>query len=276
MKHYEKWIKNKNYLGSSETICETSNKNIWWFIGFVEGDGSFIVSKDRVFFIINQKDPKVLYKIRDILGIGKISLYNNYYRYILTKKDHILFLINIFNGRLILNKTNERFKSWLSLENYDHINYIYNDYKSFTLNNAWLSGFIEAEGCFNARIPCGLVNTNSIKSLRIRLRFIVDKKLEDNLLIKIKDSLNCGFIEHRNSEMSRFVLDSNKKLFVIIKYLDIYKLKGIKNISYIKFKRLWNKLELKQHLNIVSLKVKKRLLNLVKTINKLDEEIVHK
>ena len=34
--------------------------------------------------------------------------------------------------------------------------------------------------------------------------------------------------------------------------------------------------ELKQHINIVSLKVKKRLLNLVKTINKLDEEIVHK
>ena len=38
MKHYEKWRKNKNYLGSSETICETSNKNIWWFIGLQEGD----------------------------------------------------------------------------------------------------------------------------------------------------------------------------------------------------------------------------------------------
>ena len=275
MKHYEKWIKNKNYLGSSETICETSNKNIWWFIGFIEGDGSFIVSKNRVFFIINQKDPKVLYKVRDILGIGKISKYNNYYRYILTKKDHILFLIYIFNGRLILNKTNERFKYWLSLGLYSNINYIYNDYKSFTLDNAWLSGFIEAEGCFNARV----VNTNNnSKSLRIRLRFIVDQKSEDRVLIKIKESLNCGFIEDRKvvKDMSRFVLDSNKDQIVIIKYLDTYKLKGIKNISYIKFKRLWNKLELKQHLNIVSLKVKKRLLNLVKTINKLDEEIVHK
>ena len=275
MKHYEKWRKNKNYLGSSETICETSNKNIWWFIGFVEGDGSFIVSKDRIFFIINQKDPKVLYKIRDILGIGKVSKYNNYYRYILTKKDHILFLIYIFNGRLILNKTNERLLSWLSLALYCDINYIYNDYKSFTLDNAWLSGFIEAKGCFNARV----VNTNNnSKSLGIRLRFIVDQKSEDKILIKIKDSFNCGFIEDRNDlvGMSRFVLDSNKDQIVIIKYLDTYKLKGIKNISYIKFKRLWNKLELKQHINIVSLKVKKRILNLVKTINKLDEEIVHK
>ena len=132
MRHYQKWEKNKNYLGSSETICEKSINNLWWFIGFVEGDGSFIVSKNRCFFIINQKDPKVLYKIKNILGIGKISKYNNYYRYILTKQEHILFLIYIFNGRLLLNKTNIIFKEWLLLLNID---YMYNDYNYFTLNN---------------------------------------------------------------------------------------------------------------------------------------------
>jgi len=83
-----------------------------------------------------------------------------------------------------------------------------------------------------------VVNTNNnSKSLRIRLRFIVDQKSEDKILIKIKDSFNCGFIIDLVG-MSRFVLDSNKDQIAIIKYLDTYKLKGIKNISYIKFKRL--------------------------------------
>ena len=262
MKNYQKWQKNKNYLGSSETICETSINNIWWFIGFTEGNGSFIRSNNRLYFIINQKNPLVLYKIKSILGIGKISKYNNYYRYILTKQEHILFLIYIFNGRLLLNKTNIKFKEWLL-----NIDYIYNDYNSFTLNNAWLSGFIDAEGCFNARIVNIEKDNNS---LHIHLRFIIDQKNELNILKKIKEKFNCGHIKY----MSTFVLDANKKQCVVIDYLDKFKLKGIKNVSYIKFKRLWNKLNLKQHLNIKSIKIEIRLINLVKTLNKIDEDRV--
>ena len=264
MKNYQKWQKNKNYLGSSETICETSINNIWWFIGFTEGNGSFIRSNNRLYFIINQKNPLVLYKIKSILGIGKISKYNNYYRYILTKQEHILFLIYIFNGRLLLNKTNIIFKEWLLLLNID---YIYNDYNSFTLNNAWLSGFIDAEGYFNADI----VNIKDNNSLNIHLKFTIDQKNELNILKKIKEKFNCGYIEHN---MWRFVLNANKNQCIVIDYLDKFKLKGIKNVNYIKFKRLWNKLNLKQNINIKSIKIERRLRNLVKTLNKIDEDRV--
>lgn len=289
-------------LGSSETIRETSIgprramplpeggghiNDIWWFIGFVEGAGSFLVSttkggRTQVFFIINQKDPKVLWKIRDILGIGKISQYDTYYRYVLTKNDHILFLINILNGRLILKKTNKRFNNWLKVEKYSHIPRGKSDYESYTLSNAWLSGFIEAEGCFNARVT--RPKAASDNSLRIRLRFIIDQKNESDLLLRIKESFNCGFIEttplrpfrvaggqRAEKEMKRFVLDANKRQSRIIDYLETYPLKGDKKVSYIKFKRLWNKLELKQHLNITSSKVRKRLLNLVETINSRED-----
>ena len=62
-----------NKIGSSETIRKTtfnfyayqrnlvSHKKkinvafLEWFIGFVEGDGSFIVSNTRLFFIMKQK-----------------------------------------------------------------------------------------------------------------------------------------------------------------------------------------------------------------------------
>ena len=44
-----------------------------WFIGFTEGDGSFIVSKNKVYFDITQSvsDIQVLYYIKKELGFGK-------------------------------------------------------------------------------------------------------------------------------------------------------------------------------------------------------------
>jgi len=41
-------------------------KFINWFVGFTEGDGSFVVDNNtnRISFIITQKDPKVLYYIK--------------------------------------------------------------------------------------------------------------------------------------------------------------------------------------------------------------------
>lgn len=46
-----------------------------WFIGFSEGDASwqFDEKSKRNYFIINQKDPKVLYKIKKILQCVKFE-----------------------------------------------------------------------------------------------------------------------------------------------------------------------------------------------------------
>ena len=277
MNNFQQWQNNKNYLGSSETIRETSINNIWWFIGFAEGDGSFQISQsqNRVFFVINQKNPRVLYQIKSILGIGKVTKYGTYHRYILSKREHIWFLIYLFNGRLILNKTNERFKKWFLFEHNSHVDYIYNDYNSFTIKNAWLSGFIEAEGNFNAVFRENL-KKNDETSLHIRLRFKVDQKNELNLLHKIKESFGCGHVNHRkNKEFALFTIGDRENLVRIINYLNIYPLKGSKNISFIRFKNLWNRVNLKQHVDIPSLKIKNRLINLLRSINKIDEDRVH-
>lgn len=45
-----------------------------WFIGFVEGDGSFSISNNKVYFDLTQdlKDIHLLYKIKATVGFGKI------------------------------------------------------------------------------------------------------------------------------------------------------------------------------------------------------------
>lgn len=254
-----------NKIGSSETIRKTTlcfteykqnlvshkksiNKSfLEWFIGFAEGDGSFLVSNERLFFIINQKEEKVLYYIRSNLGFGKVSTYTSYSRYIVADRKSIDRLIYLFNGNLLLDKTNARFALWLDARNkYSLDEMVYkpkicptppvtspvtspsNTTKGGVINkskicqsvmceslsdffdgNAWLSGFIDAEGCFNVQHT---VDKRYTLGFRVRLRFILDQKYEYSILKKICVILQSGLISIRKlpptDKFSKKVLSS--------------------------------------------------------------------
>lgn len=277
----------ENNKGSSETIRKITFFNfdlflnntpvhikkvdlffLEWFIGFVEGEGSFCISKERLFFIIAQKDIKTLYLIRKNLGFGKVSFYNGSGRFIVSDSLNIFRLICLFNGNLLLDKTNLRFKNWLDvynlnlnlkLEYYRNINMKLFDFKS----NNWLSGFISAEGCFNS-----LIVKNSIYSLgyRFRILFLLDLKNEYELLESIKNSIGFGQVHIMNDlNNHRYIIDSFIGCNRLIRYLDQYKLYHIsKFTSYLKWKKYFNIiLNLKncKEINI------KRLIRLGRSIN---------
>lgn len=61
-------------------LCYKNNYNIisedWliWFIGFSEGDGSWSRYKNEyVRFVLTQKEDKILYHIKDVLGFGEVK-----------------------------------------------------------------------------------------------------------------------------------------------------------------------------------------------------------
>lgn len=61
--------------GSSETICEAIKINDrfkWWFIGFTEGDGSFILGKNRYLEFKVTQDAQILFYIKKELGFGSV------------------------------------------------------------------------------------------------------------------------------------------------------------------------------------------------------------
>ena len=266
-----------NKIGSSETIRETtfnfinlqqktvSHKTfiktsfLEWFIGFSEGDGSFIVSNKRLFFIINQKEEKVLYYIRANLGFGKVSQYSSYSRYIVADRSSVDRLISIFNGNLVLDKTNARFVLWLQGRNlYSTEEICYrgiNKLKNFH-ENGWFSGFTDAEGCFNAQ---KLKDTRYTLGFRIRLRFILDQKNEHSLFEKCKIFLKSGSITNRNKEhkgdlsffnrpktlllrkydgMYRFTSTHMKSHHILLEYFKEYPLRTIKKVSSTRFTSL--------------------------------------
>ena len=210
-----------------------------WFVGFSEGDGSFIVSKDRLFFIINQKEEKVLARIRTQLGFGKVSRYRSHSRFIVANREGVERLLHLFNGHLVLHKTKMRFQSWLnswnsSCKEGEKIEHLSRNRLPCFDNNSWLSGFIDADGSFNVQ-RC----TDSRYSLgwRVRLRFILDQKGEHELLERVCTWLGSGVISRRYqvAEMYRYTCTRVDSHEVLIEYLSKYPLHTIKNVDLLRF-----------------------------------------
>ena len=257
-------------------ILFPNNKKIskdWlhWFIGFSEGDGSFIVdSRNNLQFVITQKDFKVLEMIYETLKFGRVIKQGKFtYRFIVEQKKLIELIVLLFNGNMILPSRINRFKNFLEVHNkkaikgkiiLSHIDFI-DSKNEISLNNAWLSGFTDAEGCF----------TVSIKSRTgFAIRFILSQKHEENLTFFSKLILlfQTGIIEnHFHHNNYSYVVSGLKNCSKLLEsnYFEKFNLKTNKMLSYLLWKDLFFNLLNKDHLNP---NLRKELFNKSKLINK--------
>ena len=278
------------YTGSSETLRENTKQNCFnftdyisllpqhkrkikqsfleWFVGFSEGDGSFICTTNkRNIFIINQKHIKVLTHLRSELGFGRVSQLKGYARYTVADMLSVERLIAIFNGNLTLNKTQKRFSLWLCQRNAKTASMENNVIQDISLkpklvlcdslleSSHWLSGFIDAEGCFNAQ---KIQDQRYSLSYRVRLRFCLDQHDEEQILISIRNFLGGGSVAVRRKvakslqedtllssfhddnymwRLSTWSCSTHQKLQ---KYLSTHKLLSPKNVDMVRFFSLYN------------------------------------
>ena len=221
---------------------------IEWFVGFTEGDGSFARDSGtkRVSFVITQKDPQVLYKIKKTLGFGKVYLHGDgYHRYVVSHKQNLFYLINIFSGQLILKKTNDRFLSWVECFNnyYKEASPIIVKPGNLTIKaeSAWFAGFIDAEGCFSA--------VQRSKRLSFRMRFSIKQKGEFEVFQQLPLPLAAAVASKKQSKWGRltlrgdlaiYELDSQTQLKHLIAYLNTHKLQSIKHMAFCRWMKLYN------------------------------------
>ena len=152
---------------------------------------------------------------------------------------HILLLAFLFNGNLAcaariqqlalcVNAFNNRFGSeTIKLNNTTVL---------ITLQDAWLSGFTDAEGCFNVT----LFKRKEMKAsagYQVKLRFMIDQKDSLDTMLFIKSQLNLILTNRKLkneiiSTMYRVESNSFIKIPLIIKYLNIFKLKSKKQNSF--------------------------------------------
>jgi len=247
-----------------------------WFAGFAEGDGSWQVDNTgRPIFLINQQDPQILYKIKELVGYGQINgPYQNkngstYYRYRVEKLEGTKALIEIFNGCFVLNKTEGRFKKYLEAYNAKYSTekiLLIEERPIPTLNDYWLSGFIDAEGLFSG---IAAKNGEESNTLAVRIRFTLVQKDEHKTMHYLAELLGATFTDYKSNNVTRLFANSVKSKNKIINYLNAHPLHSNKSVPFSRFNKLHVRLtDGKFKWRLESRRAKERIITLVKNINK--------
>ena len=120
------------------------------------------------------------------------------------------------------------------------------------LNDSWLSGFIDADGCFYIR--------NSLKQIickfNLEQRMIYPKTNENynSILNKICLALNVKLqIRERVSKKNSYYiirLENQNAIKLLIGYLDIYPLLSSKHLDFLSWKIVFNEIINKNHMTV--------------------------
>lgn len=174
-------------------VHHLSDNFLSWFIGFVEGDGAIqtYANGRRVRFVLTQKESGILYYVYNKLGIGTVKHFpqgrsgnkNDFYRWIIDNPSHILTLAFLFNGNLAIAHRIRQLALWVKALNSrfgPNTIKLKDTAVSVTLQDAWLSGFTDAEGCFNISIRS---NARYALGHVVKMRYILDQK--DNSILHI-------------------------------------------------------------------------------------------
>lgn len=236
-----------------------------YFVGLFEGDGSIQVNHFRKInlqyrLIIKLKYTKENYNMlllisKVLKGLTRVDKNKEFVIWVMNDKKEIINLVNnVFNKYNLITKKKQYQLAFLKLclinnniddyfinRNLKYENIIYENYseikkgifivdfnylKNMSNFNEWLSGFIEAEGCFSIR---------------------KNKKIKSFSISQNNEYVILDFIRTKFNSINKIVLMSNKKthnwetynhksLSLIINHLELYPLLGYKFVSYNKLK----------------------------------------
>lgn len=230
-----------------------------YLAGLIDGDGHFSKAQQLV-IVFSSPDAFLAYYLKERLGNGNVKKVDNKNCYILviSKKEGILNVINLINGKL---RSESKFYQVIN----NILNHIrYKDIKlHFTMNltndfnNHWLAGFSDADASFQIKI------LNRIRSKpEIRLNYQIDQK--DNILLtKIKNYLG-GNIGYRKSQDTYYYGSTSfGAARNVINYFNKFNLQSRKHVNYLKWRKVYTLIQDKQHLTDKGLLKIKRIKSLM-------------
>jgi len=232
-----------------------------YLVGFIEGDGYFTVTKNGLYIIyefgmeLSIKDVELLYKIKKLLGVGIISFRKRNdgtetVSFRIRNKNHLKkIVLPIFDMYpMFSNKQHDYlfFRKCLTLDiiyfndlpEYKRINHPFLNSIDHIINasyfEAWLVGFIEAEGCFS------IYNAKKDIEESLTASFDVSQTNGDVIISAIRQYLSFTtkiYLDKTNN--SKLKVSSVRSIENIIKFLNKapVKLQGNKKLQYL----LWIK-----------------------------------
>lgn len=273
----------------------TKQEKYEWVVGFMDGDGFIdlerIKNRDRFYYrpllSITQKEVKVLYKVKKILTIGRISKRaDGYYHYrIRSRRLFEQYLVPLFIKHPFLSNKRLQFKLIIRcfkiLNNYTGDNLqkqrCLNQFQLWirkarlhpiktkgtqNLSQAWFAGFFDSEGCISVQ------KLFSIPNSYFQWQFVIKITQSDKnypLLVAVRDFLNVGRIYKERSNIYYWGIHGFKDLPKFIILLKKYPLKSDKYIQWIRFLKL---LRIGDHNRQSSRKVQKKFKRLILSFQK--------
>ena len=224
-----------------------------WFVGFTEGDGSFIVNtRGNLMFVITQStiDIQVLHYIQQQLGFGRvIKQGHKTSRFIVQDMNNLYILIQLFNGNIVFpSKQNSFFKfvhHFNKLSNFPTVAII-SSLTVPTYYDNWFCGFTDARhprGCFT----CSLLGN----STAYRFRFLLTQKGEMNkeVLISIANLMKGTVRSHSVKDVYEITVNGIRNMEKIIDYFTNHKLSSKKAKSYQLWMEIYESIKNGEHLS---------------------------
>lgn len=224
--------------------------------GLIEGDGWF--GKKQLHIIFSEDDTSLAYFIKKRIGYGNVYKIKNKkaVRYICKHQEGLSIILSLINGKLI---SHYKYEQLINHEYSMDFNVkILPPLKKISLDNYWLAGFTQADGCFHI----ATVKSNNHKTgYSVRLEYYL--KQNDYLPLKLLyDLLKKGNLSKYSTGIWCYKSSGFSTAYDLINYFDKFHLFGGKYISYLKFRKVYIMITEGKHLDkkgldkIISIKTK--------------------
>lgn len=226
--------------------------------GLWEGDGYIGLADDarkiRPYFALtfHKREEEACKKLQSIIG-GRVRYKTKENALVLTLRSiaNLCYVVKIMNGFLRTPKIYQ-FNSlitWLNTR-YSTEFPLYTVDKSLLNLNAWLSGFIDAYGCFKVRYQekkYDKLTNKIIRKSRVAISFVIEQRQVHNktgepyknIMLEILSFFDLPeapaklrISKHNNKEYWLVEISSISRLKLLIEYLNIYNLQTTKYLNF--------------------------------------------
>ena len=205
-----------------------------YLAGLIDGDGHFS-NIPQLVIVFSSPDISFAYYLKSRLGFGNVRKIKNKnaVRYICKNKTGLSIILSLINGKFV-----SRFKyEQLIKHNYNkNFNFeILPPSNIISLDNYWLAGFTQADGCFYISI----VKSKTHKTgFSVRLEFSI--KQNDVLPLKLLHAkLNMGNLSQYSSGIWCYKSSGYKTAALLIDYFDTFNVFAGKYVNYLKFRKVY-------------------------------------
>ncbi len=211
----------------------TADEFGYFLAGLIEGDGWF--GKKQLYIVFSQNDTSLAYYIKKQIGYGNVYKIKDKkaVRYICKHGKGLSYILSLINGKLLSNyKYNQLIK-----HNYaeDFNISILPPSNHLSLDNYWLAGFTQADGCFHISV----VKSKTHKTgYSVRLEYSL--KQNDDLPLKLLfNILKMGNLSKYSTGISCYKSTGFVTAANLINYFDKFNLFAGKYIDYLKFRKVY-------------------------------------